>query len=94
MLHYYELSFYHDEDDNLADSEKRCSYCIKTEIPPVISDEVALSILFNKPFDPQLRENLTCVQEISQAEAESFFDVEDLTVRVTESFGTFYVRGN
>ena len=74
-LHYYELCFYHDEDDDMA-TENRCSYCLKTEIEPVISDEIALRILFGEnPSDKEveLSRNLTCVMEISEEEALSFF---------------------
>ena len=73
-LHYYELCFYHDEDDDMA-TENRCSYCLKTEIEPVISDEIALRILFGEnPSDKEveLSRNLTCVMEISEEEALSF----------------------
>ena len=46
------------------DARKACSYVIKTEIPPVIDDKVALKILFGKARDPwekELMENCTCV---------------------------------
>lgn len=93
-LHYYELCFYHDEDDAVA-TQERCSYCIKTEIPPVIPDELALKILFrNNPSEDEkkLMDNLTCVMEISEAEANDEFDMEDLTKQVKSDFGIYYTR--
>lgn len=93
-LYYYELCFYHDEDDSLA-TDKRCSYCIKTEIPPVISDEAALAVLFHDEDSPEaqeLKENLTCVMEISPCEAEDSFDVAGLTERVESPYGAYYRR--
>lgn len=94
-IHYYELCFYHDEDDDLATAE-RCSYCIKTEIPPVISDEIALRILFGEQPTTEeriLMENLTCVMEISEAEAyEYFLNMDELDVRVESEFGVYYTR--
>ena len=93
-IHFYELSFYHDEDDKLAVPEKRCSYCIKTEISPVIQDDIALCILFSDRSIPhsELRKNLTCVQEISEEEARMFFDVDGLTVRTACPYGVYYRR--
>lgn len=93
-IHYYELCFYHDEDDNLATTE-RCSYCIKTEIPPVISDRTALRILFGEHPNAKecmLIENLTCVMEISEAEALDCFDIDELTVRTESEFGVYYAK--
>ena len=93
-LHYYELSFYHDEDDNIADRNNRISYCIKTEIPPVIPDETALNILFETvqlKNTKELKENLTCVQEISESDAECYFDVDDLTERIDGPAGAYYI---
>lgn len=93
-IHFYELSFYHDEDDKLAVPEKRCSYCIKTEISPVIQDDIALSILFSDRSIPhsELRKNLTCVQEITEDEARMFFDIDGLTVRTVCPYGVYYRR--
>lgn len=94
-LYYYELCFHHDEDDDLADA-KRCSFCIKTEIPPVIDDAVAVKILFGEnpsSEDAELIRNLTCVMEISEDEALSFFDVRELTVRIEDAnLGVYYAR--
>lgn len=93
-LHYYELCFYHDEDDDMA-TENRCSYCLKTEIEPVISDEIALRILFGEnPSDKEveLSRNLTCVMEISEEEALSFFDMDELNNRIENNFGVYYSR--
>lgn len=93
-LHYYELCFYHDEDDSLA-TENRCSYCIKTEIPPVIDDKVALSILLGKEkggMYADLWNNLTCVMEISEAEALACFDMEEINNRVESEWGVYYTR--
>ena len=94
-LHYYELCFYHDEDDDLA-TQGRCSYCIKTEIPPVIPEDVALKILFGdtpKEHEKTLMKNLTCIMEISEAEAISEFDMDGLIKRTEKDFGVYYVRG-
>ena len=93
-IYYYELCFYHDEDDALA-TAARCSYCIKTEIPPVISDETALRILFGEhPTAEQcaLIDNLTCVMEISEIEAYSCFDIEGLNTRIESECGIYYAR--
>lgn len=93
-LHYYELCFYHDEDDDMA-TENRCSYCIKTEIEPIISDEVALNILFGKNLsaeESELRNNLTCVMEISEDEALHDFDMDELNNRIESDFGVYYSR--
>ncbi|MGF7010602.1 hypothetical protein M2146_001126 [Lachnospiraceae bacterium PF1-22] len=94
-LHYYELCFYHDEDDMLA-TEDRCSFCIKTEIPPTLSNEVALKILFPdknlNERDARLQENLTRVMEIPEDEALSFYDVKGLTERVSSEYGVYYKR--
>lgn len=93
-IYYYELCFYHDEDDTLA-TAARCSYCIKTEIPPVISDETALRILFGEhPTVEQcaLMENLTCIMEISEIEAHDCFDIDGLNTRVESKYGVYYTR--
>lgn len=93
-LHYYELCFYHDEDDSMA-SDQRCSYCIKTEIAPVINDETAIKILFGEnpsSEECELIKNLTCVMEISEAEALSEFDMEELNHRIASDFGVYYSR--
>ena len=93
-LHYYELCFYHDEDDDIATND-RCSYCIKTEIAPVIQDEVALKILFGKnPSNEEIEliNNLTCVMEISEEEALSEFDMENMNNRIECDFGVYYSR--
>lgn len=94
QLYFYELCFYHDEDDSLA-TEDRCSYCIKTEIPPVIGNDAALAILFSGDSFPnadELRENLTCVMEIAPCEAEDYFDMDGLTERVDSPYGVYYRR--
>lgn len=94
QLYFYELCFYHDEDDSLATKE-RCSYCIKTEIPPVIDDDAALAILFSGDSIPnadELKEHLTCVMEIAPSEAESYFDMDGLTERVDSPYGVYYRR--
>ena len=97
-IHWYELCFFGDEDteSEVYNPDKACSYVIKTEIPPVISDEVALKILLGE--DPkedwmkELPENLTCVMEVTEDEAR-FFDVEDLTKRVDDpELGIYYMR--
>ena len=95
MLYYYELCFFHDEDDFLADEKRRCSYCIKTEIAPVISDQTVLQILFGEnpsEYEKELIQNLTCVMEISETEAVNYFDVQDFTQKVSKNFGTYYTR--
>lgn len=93
-IYWYELCFYGDEDEDTRDSEKACSYVIKTEIPPVIDDDTALQILFGKnPSNEEkaLMENCTCIMNISEDEAQ-FFDIEDLTNRVEAEFGVYYTR--
>lgn len=98
MIHYYELCFYGDEDSesHAYNADKAVSYVIKTEISPCISTETALNILFDHQFIPnkeELRQNLTCLMEISEEEA-AFFDCETLTKRVTDENGIYYVREN
>lgn len=91
-IHYYELCFYGDEDE--ATDVKACSYVIKTEIEPVIKDEVALKILFGEhPNDEQrdLIANCTCVMEVAEDEAQ-FFDIEGLVERVESEYGVYYKR--
>lgn len=93
-LHYYELCFFHDEDDDKA-TQGRCGYCIKTEISPVIKDDVALKILFGdspSEYDKVLMQNLTSVMEISEAEALYDFDMGELTEKIESEYGTFYKR--
>lgn len=95
-IYWYELCFFGDEDSEGENynPEKACSYVIKTEIPPVIDDKVALQILFGKePEDwaKELIDNCTCVMEVCECEAE-FFDVEDLTIRVEDELGVYYRR--
>lgn len=95
-IHYYELCFYGDEDTNSPkyDPEKATSFVIKTEIPPVINDQDALDILFGskpKKWMDELRENLTCVMEVTEEEAD-FFDIDGLTKRITDEKGTYYTR--
>jgi hypothetical protein len=94
-IHWYELCFYGDEDA-VTDKNKACSYVIKTEIPPVIDDGVALKILFGENPTNEQRElinNCTCVMEITEVEAQ-FFDVEGLVNRVENEYGAYYTRGN
>jgi hypothetical protein len=93
-LHWYELCFFGDEDDSSITDTRACSYVIKTEIPPIIDDKVALSILFgDMPTDDEkeLINNCTCVMEVTEDEAK-FFDVEDLTERVASYDGVYYRR--
>lgn len=93
-IYWYEICFYGDEDENTSNSEKACSYVIKTEIPPVIDDNTALRIFFGEnPSDEEkiLMKNCTCIMNISENEAQ-FFDVEDLTNRVEAEFGVYYTR--
>lgn len=95
QIHWYELCFYGDEDPSSKnyDPDKACSYVIKTEIPPVISDDIALEILLGTPtgWKKELWANLTCVMEITEDEA-SFFDVEGLTERISDNLGVYYKR--
>lgn len=98
MVYWYELCFYGDEDDESEkyDKEKACSYVIKTEIPPVIEDSVALAVLFGKnpteKWQQELIGNLTCVMEVTEDEAQ-FFDIEDLTEKVEDAeLGVYYRR--
>ena len=93
-MYYYELCFYHDEDDSLA-TDKRCSYCIKTEIPPVIDEMKALKILLDEEkggMHRDLWENLTRVMEISESEALLCFDMDDVNIRVEDEKGVYYTR--
>ena len=74
--------------------ERRVAMWIKTEIPPVIDDKVALKILFGKARDSwkkNLWKIVLCVMEISEDEAK-FFDVEGLTKRVESEYGVYYTR--
>lgn len=96
-IHWYELCFFGDEDTEGKNynAQKACSYVIKTEIPPVIDNKIALKILFGEPRDPwekELIENCTCVMEVAEDEAR-FFDVEELTKRVESEYGVYYTRG-
>jgi hypothetical protein len=93
-VYWYELCFYGDEDQNAITDIRACSYIIKTEIPPVIKDEVALKILFGEnPTAEQkkLIDNCTCVMEVTEDEAQ-FFDVEGLVNRVESEYGVYYKR--
>jgi hypothetical protein len=95
-LHWYELCFYGDEDSESKNyvAEKACSFVIKTEIEPVISDDVALKILFGEyPTEDEidLINHCTCVMEVSEDEA-NFFDIEGLTKRIENEYGIYYVR--
>lgn len=96
MIHYYELCFYGDEDPECTayDANRARSYCIKTEIPPVIDPEIALNILFHKydrSDENELRQHLTCIMEVTEDEA-AFFDCDHLTKRITDKNGTYYTR--
>lgn len=95
-LYWYELCFYGDEDteSDAYDPEKACSYVIKTEIPPVIKDETALAILFkgmSEDWVTELKDHCTCVMQVTEEEAD-FFDVEDLTIRIEDELGIYYMR--
>lgn len=96
MIHWYELCFYGDEDTEgeKYKPEKACSFVIKTEIPPVIDDKTALKILFGFSLDGNKKDminNLTCVMEITEDEAQ-FFDVEGLVNRKESEYGVYYTR--
>lgn len=96
-VYWYELCFFGDEDCNSKsyNAEKACSYVIKTEIPPVIDDKIALQILFadmTEEWAEEIKNNLTCVMEITEDEASSCFDVEGLMERITDELGTYYKR--
>lgn len=69
----------------------------------MIYDETALAVLFSENEERKsnlsaveiedLKENLTCVMQITKDEALSCFDVEDLTVRVEDrDLGIYYRR--
>ena len=95
-IYWYELCFFGDEDSESEnfDAEKACSFVIKTEIPPVIDDKVALKILFGNPRDQwekELIENCTCIMEIGEDEAQCF-DIEGLIHRFESEFGVYYTR--
>lgn len=88
--------FFGDEDTESEkyDANKACSYVIKTEIPSVIDDKIALKILFGEPreqWEKELIKNCTCVMEVSEDEAQ-FFDVDGLTKRVESEYGVYYTR--
>ena len=95
-IYWYELCFFGDEDEqsDAYNPDKACSYVIKTEIPPIINDKVALEILFkdmDEDWIKELKNNCTCVMEVSKYDAE-WFDIEDLTVRVEDELGIYYRR--
>ena len=95
-IYWYELCFFGDEDSDSEeyDENKACSFVIKTEIPPTISNDIALKILFGNPreqWEKEVIENCTCVMEIGEDEAQ-FFDVEELNHRVESDFGVYYTR--
>ena len=94
-IHWYEVCFWHDEDEDEAE-EKSCSFIVKTEIEDVLQGEKAAPEIllrsFGNPYTAQeYRDNLTAVFEVDESEAR-FFDVDDLTERVTDELGTYYKR--
>lgn len=95
-IHWYELCFYGDEDSENENyvADKACSYVIKTEIKPVIDDNIALKILFGEnPTENEidLINHCTCIMEINEDEA-NFFDIEDLTKKIESEYGVYYTR--
>jgi hypothetical protein len=94
-IHWYEVCFWHDENEDEAE-EKACSFIVKTEIEDVLQGEKAAPEIllrsFCNPYTAQeYRDNLTAVFEVDESEAR-FFDVDDLTERVTDELGTYYKR--
>ena len=95
-IHWYEVCFWHDESEEEKE-EKACSFVVKTEIENnIIGEKNAPEILlrsFPNQFTAQeYRKNLTAVFEVEEIEARMFFDVEDLTERITDDLGTYYKR--
>lgn len=95
-IHWYEICFYGDEDEVPEDPVKACSYVVKTEIEDVLAGEKMAPEILLRGFQNQreaqeLREHLTAVFGCTEEEAQ-FFDVEDLTVKVTDELGTYYIR--
>lgn len=96
---WFELCFYGDEDDESERyvPEKACSYIVKFDAstPFWTAQWNALEVLLrgwgNQEEVEELRENCTSVFEVDEEEAH-FFDVDDLTVRVTDDLGTYYIR--
>ena len=95
-IFWYEVCFYGYERSERT-SEDECAYVIKTEIPPDISMDTALKILFGEnPKEDWMKElipNCTCVREISANEAEDYA-VENLTKRVESKYGVYYSSDN
>lgn len=93
-IHWYEVCFWHDESDEAE--ERACSFVVKTEIADTQAGvKAAPEILLRSFSDPaeadEYRRNLTAVFEVSEEEAR-FFDIDDLTERVTDDLGTYYKR--
>ena len=100
MVYWFEICFYGDEDEESERyvPEKACSYVVKFDrvTPYWTAFNNALEVLLRGWSYPdeaeELRRNCTNVFECSEEEAK-FFDVDDLTKRVTDDLGTYYVRG-
>lgn len=93
-IYYYELCFYGDEDAESRgyNPDKACSFVIKTEIPPVISTQAALRILFGENPDEKqkdLMQHCTCIMQVTEEEA-GFFDASSLTVKECSPYGIYY----
>lgn len=91
-IHWYEVCFWHDESDEAED--RACSFVVKTEIADRAQGEKAAPEILLRSFGPaaeEYRAHLTAVFEVDEDEAR-FFDVDDLTERVTDDLGTYYKR--
>ena len=94
-IHWYEVCFWHDESDDERE-DKACSFVVKTEIEDALAGEKAAPEILLRSFPDkysaqEYREHLTAVFEVDENEVR-FFDVDDLTERVTEDLGTYYKR--
>ncbi|MBQ8134434.1 MAG: hypothetical protein IJ192_08530 [Clostridia bacterium] len=96
-IYWYEVCFYGDEDSESPeyDAEKATSYVVKTEISDVLQAEKVVPKILMNSMDSRLRKELeghmTAVMQVTEEEAK-FFDVDDLTVRVTDQYGVYYTR--
>lgn len=94
-IHWYEVCFWHDEM-TMKPKKKRVSFIVKTEIEDILqgekaAPEILLRSFFNPYIAQEYRDNLTAVFEVDESEAR-FFDIDDLTERVTDELGTYYKR--
>lgn len=89
-VHYWVLGFYDDKNN-----EPCGDWCIKTEIEN-IDKETAIRILCGETSDDELHHLIPYyddIFEISEEEAIKDFGMQEFTVRVEESYGVRYLRG-